>query len=66
VKTLINLAKGFDKQVCIEGIEDDHQLSLLQATDADYLQGYLMGQPMLAAKLDDFISKQQAIQQIFK
>jgi EAL domain-containing protein (putative c-di-GMP-specific phosphodiesterase class I) len=66
VKTLINLAKGFDKQVCIEGIEDDHQLSLLQATDADYLQGYLMGQPMLAAKLDDFMSKQQAIQQIFK
>ncbi|MCK5880248.1 MAG: EAL domain-containing protein [Sinobacterium sp.] len=66
VKTLINLAKGFDKRVCVEGIEKDIQLSLLIDTPIDQVQGYLMAKPMLKGELDDFIATQLTIDQVLR
>lgn len=58
VKTLINLAKGFEKSVCVEGIERDAQLSLLKKIGVDQVQGYLMARPMLKEEVNIFFKKQ--------
>ena len=66
VKTLINLAKGFGKVVCVEGIEREDQLNLLRETSIDQVQGYLMSKPLLPKELDEFLEKQVSINVVLK
>ncbi len=66
VKTLINLAKGFDKKVCVEGIERDMQLTLLNETAVDHVQGYLMSEPLLNDEVDQFMQHRRAVSDIIQ
>ncbi|WP_343315347.1 bifunctional diguanylate cyclase/phosphodiesterase [Brucella sp. BE17] len=46
VRGIIGLAHALDIQVTAEGIETQRQLSLMQETDCDELQGFLLGKPV--------------------
>ena len=58
VKTLIDLINGFKSRVCIEGVERETQLDLLQSCNIYCLQGYLLGEPMPEQELEAFIARQ--------
>lgn len=47
VRTLTELAKGFDMGVVAECVEHDVEAAALRALGVDYLQGYLYGAPTL-------------------
>jgi diguanylate cyclase (GGDEF)-like protein len=46
VKTMITLAHGLGKRILAEGVEDEHQFSLLRHMACDAVQGYLIGKPL--------------------
>ena len=46
VRTIIGLARSLGKKVIAEGVEDDRQLSFLNAYGCNYGQGYLFGKPL--------------------
>ena len=46
VKTIIQMADGFDLCVVAEGIEDAETLAALQALGCDIAQGYHLAKPM--------------------
>ena len=53
IKGIVALAKSLDLTVICEGIETAQQLALLQTTQCDSIQGYLISRPVSA---DDFFS----------
>lgn len=46
VKTMITLAHGLGKRILAEGVEDEHQFSLLRHMACDAVQGYLIAKPL--------------------
>lgn len=52
VRTLTELAKGFDMGVVAECVEHDVEAAALRALGVDYLQGYLYGRPTLERPWD--------------
>jgi diguanylate cyclase (GGDEF)-like protein len=46
VKAILAMAKGLDLKVVAEGVESDDQLLFLSAQGCDYVQGYLLANPM--------------------
>jgi diguanylate cyclase (GGDEF)-like protein/PAS domain S-box-containing protein len=48
IKGIVALAKSLDLTVICEGIETAEQLALLQTTDCDSIQGYLISRPLPA------------------
>lgn len=46
IKVIISLAKGLNLCIVAEGVEELHQLELLQTYECDMLQGYLFEKPM--------------------
>jgi diguanylate cyclase (GGDEF)-like protein len=50
VSAIVSLAHNLGLDVVAEGVEDDDQVTVLQAYRCDVLQGYLFGRPMPAAK----------------
>jgi diguanylate cyclase (GGDEF)-like protein len=46
VKAILAMAKGLDLKVVAEGVENQEQLSFLQAQGCELVQGYLLGKPM--------------------
>ncbi|MCK9986135.1 MAG: hypothetical protein AzoDbin1_02607 [Azoarcus sp.] len=51
VEAIINMAHSLDLRVTAEGVESEAQRDFLRRLGCDYLQGYLIGRPMLAAEL---------------
>jgi EAL domain-containing protein (putative c-di-GMP-specific phosphodiesterase class I) len=49
VQSIVNLGKAMGINVVAEGVENDAQLHALRITGCDLMQGYLLGQPMLAS-----------------
>ena len=49
--------KQLDYKILFEGVETDSQVSLCEASKADYLQGYKYSKPIDIAKLPEFFSK---------
>jgi diguanylate cyclase (GGDEF)-like protein len=43
---VVNVAHHFNMEVVAEGVEDQHQLELVEALGANYLQGFLLGRPV--------------------
>lgn len=50
VKTMITLAHGLGKRILAEGVEDEHQFSLLRHMACDAVQGYLIAKPLPEAQ----------------
>ncbi len=53
VKSVTELAKVLQVNVCVEGIETKEQLHMLEECPPDMLQGYLFGRPMTDKELED-------------
>ena len=57
VQAVVNMSHSMGYQVVAEGVETEEQLSVLNAMDCDYVQGYFYSKPLnfdQLIKLDDF------------
>jgi diguanylate cyclase (GGDEF)-like protein len=55
LRTLVQLGKALAIETFAEGIEQDHELSLLQAEDCDSGQGFLFARPLDPAAAEQFL-----------
>ena len=55
VRSIIALAHGLGMRVTAEGVETRGQATWLQKEGCDQLQGYLLGVPMPAEEIDEFL-----------
>ncbi len=55
VSAVLQLARDLDMEVTAEGVENEHQASLLRKHGCDFLQGYLFARPMPANPVLDYI-----------
>jgi len=61
VKTILVLARELGVDTIAEGIETESQLILLRDLDCHYGQGYFIGRPMQAEKVNQFLQFQQKL-----
>ena len=40
------MAHSIHLKVCIEGVEDEHELQIVTELNPDYIQGYYFGKPV--------------------
>lgn len=52
-KTIIDMARHLNLEVCAEGVETPEQAKMLLDFGCDYLQGYLLGRPATLASLQE-------------
>lgn len=57
VQSVIDLARNLDLQVVAEGIEDAETWGLLASMGCDIAQGYHLGRPMPAARLEHWMAE---------
>ncbi len=55
VRSLVNLAHNLGLTVCAEGVETQEALDLLQSLGCEKAQGYLIGNPVPATELIEFL-----------
>ncbi|MDM8527256.1 EAL domain-containing protein [Anaerolineales bacterium HSG24] len=55
--SVIDLAHRLKLTVTAEGVENEAQLSFLRKHDCDYVQGYLIGQPMSTEEMTAYLAK---------
>ena len=58
LKSIIDMAHAIDLTVVAEGIEDEEDARLLAEMGADYLQGFVTGQPLTADEAAALIAQQ--------
>ena len=58
ITAMINLAHSIDLKVVAEGVETEAQFSFLKDVGCNLVQGYLLGQPMTAQRINDMLSSQ--------
>jgi len=56
VGAVISLARSLGLSAIAEGVESEEQRQLLKRHGCDQIQGYLLGRPMAAAAIGDFLS----------
>ena len=56
VNAIVSMAHKLHLKVVAEGVESQEQLDFLRTHGCDFVQGYLIGAPMLSDQLDDFVS----------
>jgi EAL domain-containing protein (putative c-di-GMP-specific phosphodiesterase class I) len=61
VRSTITLAHELGLEVVAEGIEDAASLALLKDMGCDFGQGYLIGRPMAADALAEWLSAVDAV-----
>jgi len=54
-EAIIAMARSMDMRVTAEGIEDDGQLSVLEAQGCDDVQGYFIARPMTADRAETYL-----------
>jgi diguanylate cyclase (GGDEF)-like protein len=59
IRTLVQLGKALSIETLAEGIEREHELSLLQAEQCDSGQGYLFARPLEADAATEFLRNWQ-------
>lgn len=60
VKSIIEMGHSLNIKIVAEGIETKKQLNILNELECDYIQGYLIGEPMESWRFEDkFINKQK-------
>ncbi len=57
-EAIIALGAAFDLKVVAEGVENDFQMSVLQAAHCDHVQGYLFSRPRCSIETENYLSKQ--------
>lgn len=57
------ICHSVDIKVCLEGVETQKELSLVEALDLDYYQGYLFGKPMSAEAISSRLEKEKTMVQ---
>ena len=57
VQTIINLAHNLDIPAIAEGIEDTHQLDILNTLKCDQAQGFLFSKPITVADVNTFLER---------
>jgi EAL domain-containing protein (putative c-di-GMP-specific phosphodiesterase class I) len=62
VRAVLGLGRGLGKQIIAEGVESEAQLAFLRELDCDFGQGFLLGAPMSARKLDRLLVSRKALQ----
>ncbi len=60
IRTLVQLGKALSIETLAEGIEQAHELSLLQGERCDSGQGFLFARPLAAADTADFLRNWRA------
>ena len=60
VRAIIGLARSLGIKVIAEGVEDDRQLSFLNAYGCNYGQGYLFGRPLAPETFIEVMRGRQA------
>jgi diguanylate cyclase len=58
VRSAVTLARAFEMQVVAEGVERPAVLDAVRRLGCDYVQGFLVGRPMSAAALHDWVDGQ--------
>ena len=61
VNAIVHLAHNLGMKLIAEGVETSEQMSMLQALDCDYAQGYFFGRPMPAAEAERIIQQKLTI-----
>ncbi len=56
-RSVVDLAKSFDKKVIAEGVETKAQLTYLKSIGCDAMQGYLLSRPLTADKITAFFKQ---------
>ena len=46
LRHIIDMAHSIHLKVCIEGVEDEHELQIVTELNPDYIQGYYFGKPV--------------------
>jgi diguanylate cyclase len=55
VQTIVAMGHNLDLLVTAEGVETEHQLNLLRQEGCDEVQGFLLGRPMPADDIEDYL-----------
>lgn len=54
---LLKIGQKLGMKILAEGVETEEQLEFLKAEGCDYMQGYLIGKPMPANQINDWMSE---------
>jgi diguanylate cyclase (GGDEF)-like protein/PAS domain S-box-containing protein len=57
INTIISIAKGFNMDIVVEGVENDTQYNYLLNRHCDFFQGYYCSHAISADKFEEFIKK---------
>ena len=57
IKNIIEMAHTNDLKVVAEGVETQHQLSILKERKCDYIQGYYFSKPLPASEIEKLFKK---------
>ncbi|MBK5241074.1 EAL domain-containing protein [Clostridium sp.] len=57
IENIIRMAHGMDLKVVAEGVETEHQLSILKENECDYIQGYYYSKPLSVMDAEKLLLK---------
>jgi diguanylate cyclase len=61
VQAIISMAKALDMRIVAEGVEREEQIATLCEMGCDYLQGFLLSRPTLAADIPSLLQRRHAL-----
>jgi diguanylate cyclase (GGDEF)-like protein/PAS domain S-box-containing protein len=60
IQAIVGIARNFNLQVMVEGVETAHQVAVLRQLGCHEMQGFFFSQPMPAGELTEFLEGQLA------
>ncbi len=53
VRSMVDMGKAIDAEICVEGVEDQEQLDILNEIGVKYIQGYYYDKPLRRAAFEE-------------